>query len=361
MRGLTMWIIPHGNPNIKSTPYGKYGHMRYAIVDDRADHGALLAAAVERYCSRHDIDGIGERFKATEDFRSSYAPGKFDVIFLDCYFDERSYGRQATVDNADGIPVENGLDVARWLRSRGCANPIIFTTISTDFAVDGYQVDAAAYLVKPFGQHDVDAALDKLIDARTHGDVGRHIMRQAVELPIGARTAAALRDGLHRSPQRSDTGVPRETVPFYIIVDEADRTPDPHREMHEVHEAYGKQPAIGPILRIDAGRLAYCRADRHSVMFYDMHHPAEPALTIRCAFGTLEGALSVLPQFFVCARGYIVNLDLVSGIDGDVFLINAPGEADEESGIVRVPISRRRSSEARIRYADRMFSSMRRR
>lgn len=56
------------------------------------------------------------------------------------------------------MPDLNGLDFIRSLE-----NPpkVVFTTAYSEYAIDGYKVDAVDYLLKPFGQKDLEAAADK--------------------------------------------------------------------------------------------------------------------------------------------------------------------------------------------------------
>lgn len=287
--------------------------MRFAVVDDEDDHRSRLLRAVERYCIDRGIESVGEQFATVESFRAAYAADRFDVVFLDCYFE--TDGTHASA------PPPTGMDAARWLRAHGYDNPIIFSTYSTDFAVEGYRVDAAAYMVKPYGQNDVNAALDKVL--RAGSPSRRTVPAHIVELPIGARTAASFLDRPHADAEPYGS--------FYVVVEGLDGN---------------------ALLRFDADRLAYCRADRHYVEVYDAHAPATAAFTLRMGLSSVEARLLRMPQFFACARGYIVNLDQVCGMDGESFML-----ADD----VRVPISRRRLAQARARYSDRVFHSMRER
>lgn len=56
------------------------------------------------------------------------------------------------------MPGLNGMDFVRSLD-----NPpyVIFTTAYSEYAVDGYKVGAIDYLLKPYSQQDVDAAVEK--------------------------------------------------------------------------------------------------------------------------------------------------------------------------------------------------------
>lgn len=57
------------------------------------------------------------------------------------------------------MPDLNGLDFVRTL-----AQPpmVVFTTAYSEYAVDGYKVDAVDYLLKPFGMNDIMAAAGKV-------------------------------------------------------------------------------------------------------------------------------------------------------------------------------------------------------
>ncbi len=56
------------------------------------------------------------------------------------------------------MPDLNGLDFVRSLTE---VPKVVFTTAYSDYALDGYKVDAVDYLLKPFGQKDLEAAAEK--------------------------------------------------------------------------------------------------------------------------------------------------------------------------------------------------------
>lgn len=58
--------------------------------------------------------------------------GWYDIIFLDIYMQDHL-----------------GIDIARKLRQSGYNGAIIFLTASSDFAIDGYDVSAVGYILKP--------------------------------------------------------------------------------------------------------------------------------------------------------------------------------------------------------------------
>lgn len=84
----------------------------------------------------------------------SYAvqQGSCDVLLLDIYM--------------SGML---GLDVAKELRQLGDQVEIIFITTSHEHALEAFEVDAAQYLIKPYKEETLFAALDKVIQ-RIHAE-----------------------------------------------------------------------------------------------------------------------------------------------------------------------------------------------
>jgi len=74
----------------------------------------------------------------------------FDLIFLDIY-----------------IKNENGYEFARQLRKRGITSDLIFITITSDYAVAGYEVSPLLYLIKPVTQEKLTQALTFFIQKHT--------------------------------------------------------------------------------------------------------------------------------------------------------------------------------------------------
>lgn len=74
--------------------------------------------------------------------RKTMSEQKIDAIFIDI-----------------NMPDLNGMDFVRTLTSPPI---IVFTTAYSEYAIDGYKVDAADYLLKPFGMDDFLRAADKV-------------------------------------------------------------------------------------------------------------------------------------------------------------------------------------------------------
>lgn len=57
----------------------------------------------------------------------------------------------------------SGMDAARELRKTDADCLLVFTTTSTDHALEGFQVRAFHYLVKPFSEAELSGLLDEML------------------------------------------------------------------------------------------------------------------------------------------------------------------------------------------------------
>ncbi len=61
------------------------------------------------------------------------------------------------------MPILNGWEVARALRKRGVATPIVVMTAAQDARLWSEQIDAAGYLAKPFDLDDLLAMVARFL------------------------------------------------------------------------------------------------------------------------------------------------------------------------------------------------------
>lgn len=85
--------------------------------------------------------------------------------------------------------------------------------------------------------------------------------------------------------------------------------------------------------------------------YVTINQACAPALRIRCTQKDFEACLLPYPDFITCTRGMIVNLNEVSCLNSDHFVMNN-GE--------HVPISRRRYPEIKQTYSDFLIAKIRR-
>ena len=120
--------------------------MRIAIVDDLAEERALLKERLTRQLRLRGADAEILEFANGETFLAAEKERRFTAAFLDIYM--------------EGV---SGMDAARELRKTDTDCLLIFTTTSTDHALEGFQVRALHYLVKPFSESDLSGLLDEML------------------------------------------------------------------------------------------------------------------------------------------------------------------------------------------------------
>lgn len=117
--------------------------MKIAVVDDSKEDAQRIVSYLEQYQQEQNLTFEIKIFYASFDFLEEYQ-GEYDVIFLDIE-----------------MPGSNGLEVAREIRGRDQAVGIIFITSLAQYAIDGYEVQAIDFMVKPVGYYNFSMKLQK--------------------------------------------------------------------------------------------------------------------------------------------------------------------------------------------------------
>lgn len=120
--------------------------MRIAICDDQKAHLLILQKGCGRWGeSRHETVQV-LCFSSADAFLFAYEKDKrLDVLLLDIQ-----------------MPGLSGMELARRLREGRDSLTLALITAIPDFALEGYEVDALAYLVKPVSDSALFALLDKV-------------------------------------------------------------------------------------------------------------------------------------------------------------------------------------------------------
>ena len=126
---------------------GEKDVLRVAVVDDEEAARGLYGALARDWARRRDVEAEVVAFASAEQLLFSLDDAPCDVALLDI--------EMAGLD---------GMALARELRSRGERAQIVFVTGIIDHALDGYDVDAVSYLLKPVRAEKLDAALDRALD-----------------------------------------------------------------------------------------------------------------------------------------------------------------------------------------------------
>ncbi|MCH4053340.1 MAG: LytTR family DNA-binding domain-containing protein [Atopobiaceae bacterium] len=235
--------------------------MRIAVVEDEQKTREHITSLISEYLDERGHVGSVASFASAEAFRAAYEPLKFDLILMDVYLSER---KQAAT----------GMDLARTVREAKDRVPIVFVTSSRDFAVEGYTVQAAGYLIKPVGKEELVRTLDSI------------------------------------------------------------RLPEPF-----VRIGTGRLP-------VRVGDVVWCKADGHYVEV----HALTETYRVRASFSEAQSALEPYGSFYLSARGYLVNLAFVRGMDQAEFVLR--------NGM-RVPISLRNVADAKAAWSGYLFDKVR--
>lgn len=109
--------------------------MKIAIVEDALSDSKLLEQSIDVYARENNLNLKTSVYRNGIDFLSSYQSDTA-IVFMD-------------ID----LPMENGLEISKKLRKIDEAVVIIFTTNLAQFAVNGYEVEALDFLVKPINSY----------------------------------------------------------------------------------------------------------------------------------------------------------------------------------------------------------------
>ncbi len=120
--------------------------MRIAVCDDSLFDRKLVTDLLCEYFTKKPVSHEIVQYANGRDILLDYEEDDwFDVVFLDIYM--------------SGLL---GIDVARKLRRMGYDGHIVFLSASSEYAVDSYDVEATAYLLKPHGYEKLAQVMDKI-------------------------------------------------------------------------------------------------------------------------------------------------------------------------------------------------------
>lgn len=117
--------------------------MKIAVCEDNAAELDAICGYIEKYCARNCYLKDIHRFSGGEELLAAFAPGEYQIIFLDIYMGGLS-----------------GVETARKIRESDPNCTLIFITVSGEHALEAYSVKAIAYVKKPLNAKNVAEALD---------------------------------------------------------------------------------------------------------------------------------------------------------------------------------------------------------
>ena len=119
--------------------------VRVAIVEDDQTASKTLSDYLLRYAEENHITFRIKAFDNAISMLNNYT-AEYDIIFMDIR-----------------MPYINGMDAAHKLRALDQKVLLIFVTSLTQYAIEGYEVNALNYIVKPVNYYDFALKLSRAV------------------------------------------------------------------------------------------------------------------------------------------------------------------------------------------------------
>lgn len=140
---------------------GRDGVFKIAIVEDNPAAAGKLKDFLKRFSKENEESFDIAVFEEAGSFLDGYRQ-VYDMVFMDIE-----------------LPGINGLEAARRLRMADKKVTLIFVTNMARFAVKGYEVNAADYIVKPIHYGDFNLKLKRIITRHREADEAILVVRQS--------------------------------------------------------------------------------------------------------------------------------------------------------------------------------------
>lgn len=131
--------------------------VRIAYCEDEEAQDFFLKTVLDAYCRLHHADYVLESFRSVEELWMSHDPETagfafpYDLIILDICL------RKGSAD---------GMELARRIRKIDRKVPMVFLSNLKEFVFQGYEVNAARYLLKPVTQEGLFPVLDGILQEK---------------------------------------------------------------------------------------------------------------------------------------------------------------------------------------------------
>ena len=117
--------------------------LRIAVCDDDSGFRKSVGEMLEHWEQKHE-KVVCDFFDNGDDLISTHRAQPFDIILLDVV-----------------MPMINGIETAREIRTEDKTTKIVFLTSSSEYAVESYTVKANNYLLKPVDEKALFVCLDE--------------------------------------------------------------------------------------------------------------------------------------------------------------------------------------------------------
>ena len=117
--------------------------MIIAIIEDSGQELSLLERCLQSYLSSRQVYRVIDTYTSGEAFLENWPSKSYDLVFLDILM--------------EGI---SGIEVARKIRETDSECLLIFISSSKEYALQGFEVRAFDYLLKPLSEERFQKTMD---------------------------------------------------------------------------------------------------------------------------------------------------------------------------------------------------------
>ena len=117
--------------------------MNIAIIEDSGQELSLLERCLQSYLSSRQVYRVIDTYTSGEAFLENWPSKSYDLVFLDILM--------------EGI---SGIEVARTIRETDSECLLIFISSSKEYALQGFEVRAFDYLLKPLSEERFQKTMD---------------------------------------------------------------------------------------------------------------------------------------------------------------------------------------------------------
>ena len=123
----------------------EYKTVNIAVIEDTESELKQICAAVDEFGRKKGIDFCKHCFRLATDFLENYS-SNYDIVFMDIQ-----------------LPDLDGMSAAKKLREADGSVVLVFVTNFAQFAINGYEVNAADFIVKPVEYVQFASKMERLL------------------------------------------------------------------------------------------------------------------------------------------------------------------------------------------------------
>lgn len=133
--------------------------INVAIVEDEEREARTLERYVERYAKERSVEIQASLFSDGLGFLDSMRRMTYDIVLMDIQ-----------------MPLIDGMSAARRMREQDHTAVLMFVTNMVQYAVEGYEVEASAFIVKPVSYPDFSFKFEKAVATALRNGQGGSIV-----------------------------------------------------------------------------------------------------------------------------------------------------------------------------------------